>query len=93
MAGAQEEEEEDYRPPVICAGSMGVGSFITVGKGEPLSWNSCSHGAGRAMSRTKAKATIKQVCFVRVLRMSGGVVLLMEHGLQTSAPSGQSWCC
>ena len=47
-----------------CAGSMGVGSFVTVGKGDPMSWNSCSHGAGRAMSRTKAKATILQVSSV-----------------------------
>ena len=33
---------------------------MTVGKGSPESWYSCSHGAGRAMSRTRAKATIKQ---------------------------------
>ena len=37
------------------------------GKGEPQAWNSSSHGAGRAMSRTKAKATITQVLCCAVL--------------------------
>jgi tRNA-splicing ligase RtcB len=38
-------------------GSMGAKSFIVRGKGNPDSYSSCSHGAGRAMSRTAAKAT------------------------------------
>lgn len=41
----------------IIPGSMGAKSFIVRGKGNPESFNSCSHGAGRTMSRTKAKAT------------------------------------
>lgn len=39
----------------IIPGSMGAKSFIVRGKGNPESFDSCSHGAGRAMSRTKAK--------------------------------------
>lgn len=39
----------------IIPGSMGVQSFIVRGLGNPESFHSCSHGAGRAMSRTKAK--------------------------------------
>jgi tRNA-splicing ligase RtcB (3'-phosphate/5'-hydroxy nucleic acid ligase) len=39
----------------IIPGSMGARSFIVRGKGNPESFTSCSHGAGRAMSRTKAK--------------------------------------
>lgn len=39
----------------IIPGSMGARSFIVRGKGNPLSFCSCSHGAGRAMSRTEAK--------------------------------------
>ncbi|MGL1937220.1 MAG: RtcB family protein [Fibrobacterales bacterium] len=39
----------------IIPGSMGARSFIVRGKGNPESFNSCSHGAGRAMSRTEAK--------------------------------------
>jgi tRNA-splicing ligase RtcB len=39
----------------IIPGSMGTGSFIVRGKGNPESFMSCSHGAGRAMSRSEAK--------------------------------------
>ena len=39
----------------IIPGSMGARSFIVRGKGNPESFNSCSHGAGRAMSRAEAK--------------------------------------
>jgi tRNA-splicing ligase RtcB len=39
----------------IIPGSMGAKSFIVRGKGNPDSFCSCSHGAGRAMSRTAAK--------------------------------------
>jgi tRNA-splicing ligase RtcB len=42
----------------IIPGSMGVGSFIVRGKGNKDSFCSCSHGAGRTMSRTKAKQMI-----------------------------------
>ena len=39
----------------IIPGSMGVRSYIVRGKGNAVSFNSCSHGAGRAMSRGQAK--------------------------------------
>ncbi|MBA2538897.1 MAG: RtcB family protein [Deltaproteobacteria bacterium] len=39
----------------IIPGSMGARSYIVRGKGEPQSFCSCSHGAGRAMSRGEAK--------------------------------------
>ena len=39
----------------IIPGSMGARSFIVRGKGNPESFNSCSHGAGRMMSRGEAK--------------------------------------
>ncbi len=39
----------------IIPGSMGERSFIVRGKGNPHSFTSCSHGAGRVMSRTEAK--------------------------------------
>ena len=39
----------------IIPGSMGARSFIVRGKGEAQSFCSCSHGAGRAMSRGEAK--------------------------------------
>ena len=36
---------------------MGARSFIVRGKGNPESFHSCSHGAGRVMSRAAAKRT------------------------------------
>ena len=39
----------------IIPGSMGARSFIVRGKGEAESFHSCSHGAGRTMSRTEAR--------------------------------------
>jgi tRNA-splicing ligase RtcB len=38
----------------IIPGSMGARSFIVRGKGNPESFHSCSHGAGRKMSRNAA---------------------------------------
>jgi tRNA-splicing ligase RtcB len=39
----------------VIPGSMGTRSYIVAGKGNPQSWLSCSHGAGRRHSRTQAK--------------------------------------
>jgi tRNA-splicing ligase RtcB len=39
----------------IIPGSMGTKSYIVRGKGHAASYHSCSHGAGRRMSRTEAK--------------------------------------
>jgi tRNA-splicing ligase RtcB len=39
----------------VIPGSMGTRSYIVRGKGNEASWTSCSHGAGRRHSRTKAK--------------------------------------
>jgi tRNA-splicing ligase RtcB len=41
----------------IIPGSMGAKSFIVKGKGNADSFCSCSHGAGRMMSRGEAKRT------------------------------------
>lgn len=43
----------------IIPGSMGAKSYIVRGKGNAQSFCSCSHGAGRRMSRTEAKRTYK----------------------------------
>ena len=39
----------------IIPGSMGAKSYIVRGRGNPDSFHTCSHGAGRAMSRAEAK--------------------------------------
>ena len=42
----------------IIPGSQGTSSYIVEGLGNPDSFMSCSHGAGRAMSRTEAVHTL-----------------------------------
>lgn len=42
----------------IIPGSMGARSYIVEGRGNEQSFHSCSHGAGRVMSRKQAKRTV-----------------------------------
>lgn len=39
----------------LIPGSMGARSYVVRGKGNPESFHSCSHGAGRRMSRGEAR--------------------------------------
>lgn len=55
----------------IIPGSMGTGSYIVRGRGETDSWQSCSHGAGRAMSRKHAFRHIDEKSFVNQMRDRG----------------------
>jgi tRNA-splicing ligase RtcB len=41
----------------VIPGSMGTRTYIVRGAGHPESWMSCSHGAGRRMSRGEARRT------------------------------------
>lgn len=52
----------------IIPGSMGVGSYIIKGRGNSQSWESCSHGAGRLLSRTQAKKTLQQADFQAAMK-------------------------
>lgn len=51
----------------IIPGSMGAKSFIVRGLGNAHSFHSCSHGAGRVMSRTAAKRLISEEQHVKDL--------------------------
>jgi tRNA-splicing ligase RtcB len=53
----------EFGKPGIIPGSMGTKSYIVRGLGNPESFHSASHGAGRRMSRNKAKQsfTIKDL--------------------------------
>jgi tRNA-splicing ligase RtcB (3'-phosphate/5'-hydroxy nucleic acid ligase) len=42
----------------LIPGAMGQKSFVVRGLGNPLSYESCSHGAGRVLSRTAARKTL-----------------------------------
>ncbi len=54
----------------IIPGSMGARSYIVRGKGNADSFCSCSHGAGRAMSRNEAK---KRFTIEDHVRMTAGI--------------------
>jgi tRNA-splicing ligase RtcB len=53
----------------VIPGSMATGSFIVQGLGNPASYDSASHGAGRRMSRTKARAELTTESLI--IRMGG----------------------
>ncbi|HLM61563.1 MAG TPA: RtcB family protein, partial [Pyrinomonadaceae bacterium] len=63
---------------------MGAKSFIVKGLGNPQSFNSCSHGAGRKMSRTQAKKS-----FTRedLERQTAGVECRKDAGVIDEIPS------
>ncbi|MGV3589116.1 MAG: RtcB family protein [Adhaeribacter sp.] len=59
----------------IIPGSMATPGFIVRGKGQAASVNSASHGAGRTMSRTKAKATLNLPQVQQYLQAAGVEVI------------------
>jgi tRNA-splicing ligase RtcB (3'-phosphate/5'-hydroxy nucleic acid ligase) len=63
----------------IIPGSMATPGYIVRGKGVAASLNSAAHGAGRRMSRTKAKQTFRWDTAQRFLRERG--VTLLSAGL------------
>jgi len=63
----------------IIPGSMGTPGYVVRGKGIASSLNSASHGAGRRMSRTKAKETFNWDMAQQFLRERG--VTLLSAGL------------
>ncbi len=67
----------------IIPGSMGAKSFIVRGKGNPESFHSCSHGAGRTMSRTAAK---KRYTVADHERATAGVECRKDEGVIDEIP-------
>ncbi|AFY38836.1 protein of unknown function UPF0027 [[Leptolyngbya] sp. PCC 7376] len=78
--GAVRARTNDYG---IIPGSMGAKSFIVKGKGNLMSYCSCSHGAGRLMSRTKAK---KQFTVDDLVEQTKGVECRKDHGVIDEIP-------
>jgi tRNA-splicing ligase RtcB (3'-phosphate/5'-hydroxy nucleic acid ligase) len=67
----------------IIPGSMGAKSFIVRGLGNPDSFDSCSHGAGRVMSRTAAK---KLVTLDEHIADTAGVECRKDEGVIDETP-------
>lgn len=67
----------------IIPGSMGARSFIVRGHGNPESFNSCSHGAGRKMSRTAAEKIFTEADLVE---QTAGVICRKDKGVIDEIP-------
>lgn len=67
----------------IVPGSMGARSYIVEGLGNPESFHSCSHGAGRRMSRGQAKKTFTVKDHVRATE---GVECRKDAGVLDETP-------
>jgi tRNA-splicing ligase RtcB len=68
----------------IIPGSMGAKSFIVRGLGNEESFCSCSHGAGRVMSRTQAK---KLVSLAEHIQATEGVECRKDEAVIDETPS------
>jgi len=68
----------------IIPGSMGAKSFIVKGLGNAESFCSCSHGAGRVMSRTEAK---KRVSLAEHIEATAGVECRKDSEVIDETPS------
>lgn len=67
----------------IIPGSMGARSYIVKGKGNPESFTSCAHGAGRRMSRTAAE---KQFTAADLEKQTEGVICRKDKGVVDEIP-------
>ncbi len=79
--GAVRAQTSDYG---IIPGSMGAKSFIVKGKGHAESYCSCSHGAGRLMSRNQAK---KRFNLDDLVQQTQGVECRKDKGVLDEIPS------
>ena len=70
----------------IIPGSMGTSSYIVKGLGNPDSFNSCSHGAGRKMSRSKAKRSLDLETEKKILNDQGIIHGIRNVGNLDEAP-------
>ncbi|MDO6694545.1 RtcB family protein [Aliiglaciecola sp. 3_MG-2023] len=68
----------------IIPGSMGAKSYIVKGKGNAESFCSCAHGAGRKMSRTKAK---KAFTVADLSAQTQGIECRKDEGVIDEIPS------
>ena len=71
----------------IIPGSQGTSSYIVQGLGNESSLQSCSHGAGRCMSRSRAMKDLDLAHEQEILNSQGIVHRMNEQALLDEAPS------
>lgn len=75
--------------PVMIPGDMGTGSYLLIGtsKAEKQTFGSTCHGAGRLMSRTRARKTVDKNKLIRQLKERGvHIAAASKIGLCEEAP-------
>ncbi len=80
---------EQVGQPVLIPGTMGTSSYILTGdeRGMEQSFGSCCHGAGRRLSRSKAKKIVQGPELRRQLEKQGIVIRCdADRGLVEEAP-------
>jgi tRNA-splicing ligase RtcB len=60
---------------VLIPGSMGTSSYVAIGKGNPESFSSCQHGAGRARSRAATKKMVDLATLDAQLEAAGTILV------------------
>ena len=83
-------EYRDVGQPVLVPGSMGTASYVLVGtqKAMELTFGSTCHGAGRTMSRTRARKQVQGAELKQELEGRGIVVRAGSNkGLAEEAPA------
>ena len=68
----------------IIPGSMGTKSYIVRGKGNAVAYHSCSHGAGRRMSRSEAKRRFSRE---DLMEQTAGVECRKDSGVIDELPA------
>lgn len=68
-------------------GSQGTSSFLVTGKGNPNSFQSCSHGAGRVLSRTQARKQLNLKEEIASLKEQGILHAIRHRSDLDEAPS------
>jgi tRNA-splicing ligase RtcB len=71
----------------IIPGSQGTKSYIVKGRGNPESFNSCSHGAGRLLSRTAARNNLNLEKEIENLNAQGVIHSIRRTQDLDEAPS------
>jgi tRNA-splicing ligase RtcB len=70
----------------IIPGSQGTKSYIVSGKGNPMSFMSCSHGAGRKMGRGQATRQLDLEAEISMLNKQGIIHAIRNQSDLDEAP-------
>lgn len=66
--------------PVLVPGDMGRSSYLLVGLGNPMTFSSCCHGAGRARSRVQSSKAWRGVDLISHMEAEGVLVMATSQG-------------